>query len=97
MAAIAISEMHFYYSISIAVMLVITTTVTLFAVRKIKTVIAGMKHAFPNERLIDVHWVIYLAYTVLFVSSIVVSSMSGIGFALQGANKIWAVHNIDDL
>ena len=94
---LTIAYQHFYYSLMIAAMLTITTTVTLFAVRKIKTVIAGMKHAFPNERLIDVHWMIYLAYTILYTSSIIISSFSGIGYALQGANKLWKVTNIDEL
>ena len=97
MVALSITNSHFAYSISIAGMIVLTTTVTLFAVCKIKNVIGQKKHAFPNERLIDVHWMVYLAYTILYTSSIAISSFSGIGFALQGANKLWKVTNIDEL
>ena len=97
MVALSVTNSHFAYSISIAVMILITTSVTLFAICKIKHTIGKMKHAFPNERLIDVHWMVYLAYTILYTSSIVISSFSGIGFALQGANKLWRVRDVDAL
>ena len=78
-------------------MLAFTTTVTLFAVCKIKNVIKSLKHAFPNERLIDIHWMTYLGYTITFVAAITVSSISDIGFALQSANKIAKQTDVDAL
>ena len=52
---------HIAYSISITVMLTLTSAILLFAVYKIKRVIDKLKHAFPNERLIDLHWMSFLA------------------------------------
>ena len=82
MVALAITYKEFTHSISMGALILLNSIVALYAVTRIKAVIKRLKHAYPNERLIDLHWMIYLTYTVTFIAGVVTTSISGIGFAL---------------
>ena len=49
--------------------------------------IAGLTHAFSNETYIDLHYVTFMCYALLFSATQVLTVLSGNSFALQGVTE----------
>ena len=59
---------YLWYSISVAFLLIISVVVLLYSVHQIKKVIKHIKHAFPDEQLMLLHFINFTAYAILRIS-----------------------------
>ena len=75
------------YNVGMSMMLLANVSIALFSVCRIQRLIRGLRHAFPNERFIDAHYVTFVCYAIAFLSAVTLTLLSGIGFSISSANE----------